>query len=167
MQAYQIYQQLPSEIVNEMLQFFRDEERDLYKSALTSLAQDRKLRPVFIQKKPLPAQFEWFHKSLKVKSCNMIGEHLLQMWLMKGKQALLTSFCDGVGIEHDGEGSVDELPETIDASKLKTTVDQLLEKEHSIVVALYLQVFNMQQTGGWDSLTELLAQDERLKLEVA
>ena len=45
---------------------------------------------------------------------------------MKGQQPLLIDFCDSMGIEHNGEGSVEgDLPETLDDEKLKATVDTL------------------------------------------
>lgn len=143
----------------------RDEERDLYKSTVATLAQDRKLRTVFIQKKPVPAQIAWMHQTLKLKSSNMIGEHLFQVYFMQGQQALLIAFCDAMGIEHDGKGAVDgELPADLDADKLKAAVDTLIESNDPQLVSLYLRVFNLQRAGGWDSITAILASDERLAL---
>jgi len=148
-----------------MFQWVRAEEKDLYKATLATLATNRKLRPVFVQKKPVEGQIEWLHKTLKLRTSDMIGEHLFQVWLMQGKQDLLITFCDGMGIEHDGKGTVTgDLPEEVDAEKLKTTVDSMLEGNEANVVTLYLQVFNLQRPGGWETVSELLQSDERLKL---
>lgn len=165
MHAHQIFQAVTPDFVASMLQWFRDEQRETYKTALSSLATNRKLRPVFIQKKPLADQYAWFHKTLKLKPCDMLGEHLLQAYLMQGQQQLLIDACDGMGIEHDGKGSVEgELPETLDDDKLASTIDSLLEKHDRETVAVYLLVFNLQRPEGWPNLTEKLASDERLKL---
>lgn len=142
----------------------RTDERDLYKSTVATLANDRKLRTVFIQKKSVAEQIAWMHKTLKLKSSDMIGEHLFQVYFMQGQQALLVAFCDAMGIEHDGKGSVDgALPETLDTDKLKAAIDTLLESFDSHLVSLYLRIFNLQTQNGWENLTEILASDERLQ----
>ncbi len=165
MKAYELYAAIAPSIVTDMLDWFRDHDRNIYKSAIASLAQQRKLRPVFIQKKPLAEQYAWIHKMLTVKSCSAIGEHLLQAWLMAGQQEMLAAFCDAMGIEHDGKGSVNgELPEVLDAGKLDQAVDTLLGKFDSKLVTLYLTCFNLQHEGGWDALNAKLQGDERLSL---
>jgi len=149
--AYEIYQTADAALVTEMFTWMRENEKDLYKTAVATLAADRKLRPI--------------HKTLKLRTSDTIGEHLFQVFFMKGQQDLLISFCDGMGIKHDGEGSVDgELPKELDAEKLKTTVDSLLEKNDTKLVTLYLYVFNLQTQAGWENLTKVLKEDDRLKL---
>ena len=66
-------------------------------------------------------------------------------------------------IEHDGEGSINDLPEELDADKLKATVDGLLEDNDKDKVILYLIVFQNQTPDGWSTLAELLEKDERLQ----
>ena len=160
--SYQILQSVPGELVDEILKFLRDEERDVYKSALSTLATGRRLRPVFIQKRPLDRQIAWMGQSLKMKTGDEVAEQLLQVWLLKSKKDMLIKFLDEVGIEHDGEGSVDELPEELDADKLKTAVDALLGEYSPDTVKVYLHLFQSQRPGGWESLGNLLEGDERL-----
>lgn len=165
MNAYQIYQNADPALITDLFTWLRTEEKDLYKNTVASLAQDRKLRPVFIQKKSLPDQYAWLHKTLKLKSTDMMGEHLFQLFFMKGNEELLVTFCDAMGIEHDGKGSVEgELPEKLDADKTKGAVDALLDKFDAKLVTAYLYVFNLQTEGGWDSITAILESDDRLKL---
>lgn len=165
MNAYEIFKTVKPEIVQQMLGWLREEERDLYKNAVATLAQDRKLRPVFVQKKSLKDQFAWVHKTLMFKTSNMMGEHLLQLWFMKGQQEILITFCDNLEIKHDGTGSIEaELPETLDADKLKSAVDALLENNSPQLVTTYLHVFNLQKVDGWESLTTILDSDDRLTL---
>jgi len=163
--AHQIYQNSDPALINDLFTWLRNAEKDLYKNAVASLAQERKLRPVFVQKKSLPEQFAWLHKTLKLKSCDTMGEHLFQLYFMQGNEELLVTFCDAMGIEHDGKGSVEgELPDTLDAEKAKAAVDLLLEKFDTKLVTAYLYVFNLQKDGGWDSVTTILESDDRLKL---
>ncbi|MDG0994892.1 MAG: hypothetical protein P8O22_09180 [Akkermansiaceae bacterium] len=165
MHAYELFQNVKPSIVQDMFQWYRNEDRNLYKTALNSLATNRKLRLAFLQKKPVADQIEWMHKTLQLKTSDMIGEHLLQVYFMKGQESMLVIFCDSMEIPHDGKGQVEGvLPEILDAGKLKTAVDALLEKNDPALVSLYLHTFNIQTPDGWNELGEILKNDERLKL---
>lgn len=165
MKAYELYQTVAPPLLNDMLRYFREEEREVYKTSLASLASNRKLRPVFIQKKPVADQMAWMLKTLRLKSTDVIGEHLLQVWFMKGHQPMLIAFCDAMGIQHNGEGSVEgDLPEELDAGKLTEAVEALLKDHDPGLVGLYLHIFNLQVPGGWESLTSLLQTDTRLRI---
>lgn len=165
--SHQILQRVPSSVVDDIIQYLRNEERDVYKSALSTLATGRKLRPVFVQKRPLDKQLAWMAQSMQLKSGDAVAEQVLQVWLLKAKKDMLISFLDEVGIEHDGDGSVDELPETFDEAKLKAGVDKMLEDHTADEAKIYLYLFQTQRPGGWDELSKLLAEDDRLKLEEA
>jgi hypothetical protein len=163
--AHELYTAVDPALVTEMLDWFRANDRNVYKSAVATLAGNRKLRPVFIEKKPLGDQYAWIHKTLKINACNTIGEHLLQAYLMAGQQSMLGMFCDGMGIAHDGKGSVvGDLPQNLDAARLDETIDRLVDIFDPKLLTLYLHCFNMQVAGGWTELTEKLASDERLVL---
>lgn len=163
--AHELYTAVDPEVVSQMLNWFRDNDRSVYKSAVATLAQSRKLRPVFIQKKPLPEQYAWILKTLKMKSSDTIGEHLLQAWFMAGNQEMLAKFCDAIGLEHDGKGSVTgDLPKDLDSEKLDAAVDTLVADFDPKIVTLYLRVFNLQRFGGWETLGSKLESDSRLVL---
>lgn len=165
MNAHTLFLYAQPAVIQDMFMWMRDTDKELYKTALSSLATNRKLRTAYLQKKPVTEQITWMHKTLQLKPCDMIGEHLLQVYFMKGQEEMLATFCDGLGIEHDGKGQVEgELPEKLDADKLKSAVDTLLEKYEPNLVALYLHTFNIQTPDGWDALSEALEQDERLKM---
>jgi hypothetical protein len=163
--AHELYSAVDPALVTQMLDWFRENDRNVYKSAVATLAARRKLRPVFIQKKPLAEQYAWIHKTLKISALHDIGEQLLQAYLMTAQQSMLAMFCDGMGIPHDGKGSVvGDLPKQLDAERLAATIDKLSGLFDPKLLALYLHCFNMQVPGGWPELTEKLASDERLKL---
>jgi len=166
MNAYELFTAVKPSIVQDMFMWMRETDRELYKTALSSLASNRKLRPAFIQKKPVTEQIGWMHKTLNLKTSDMIGEHLLQVYFMKGQNEMLAAFCDGLEIPHDGNGQVDgDLPEQLDADKLKTAIDSLLEKFDPALVSLYLHTFNIQTPDGWEELSKALDEDDRLKLD--
>ena len=163
--AHEIYAAVDPAMVTQILDWFRANDRNVYKSTVATLAANRKLRPVFIQKKSLTEQYAWIHKTLKLNSCDTIGEHLMQAYLMVGQQSLLAMFCDGMGIAHDGKGSVvGDLPKKLDAERLAATIDRLLPLFEPKLLTLYLHCFNLQVPAGWAELSEQIDSDERLVL---
>jgi hypothetical protein len=163
--AHELYSAVDPAFVSQILDWFRANDKNVYRSAVATLATNRKLRPVFIEKKSMAEQYAWIQKTLKLKACDTIGEHLLQAYLMAGQQSLLAMFCDGMGIPHDGKGSVvGDLPKGLDAERLNTTVDRLVDIFEPRLVTVYLHCFNMQKPEGWPTLTAKLESDERLKL---
>lgn len=157
MKAYEIFQELKPETAASVFQYLRDEQREVYTASLSSLAANRKLRPVFIQRKPAPAQIEWLVKNVKLRGSGEIAEHVIQLWLMKGHQDVLVGFLDGLGVEHDGEGAADDIPDEFDKKKLKSTVEKLLKDHDPEIVKAYIHVFQLQRYEGWPEITELIA----------
>lgn len=141
----------------EVLGFFREQEKKAYNTALASLAQQRRLRPVFVQKKPRDQQIAWLLGNLALKTNDQLGEHLLQVWLMRAQSPMLVSFLDAMKIEHDGEGAVEDLPDSLDPETLTRAVDALLESHPAEVVGVYLETFQLQRPGGWEELAAELS----------
>lgn len=163
MKAYQIFQNISPELAIEIFSYLRSNEKETFKGLVGTLAEQRKLRPIFILKKTPDEQIAWLCKTAHLKFADGVDEHVLQIWLLNKHRELLISFLDSMGIEHDGEGSVDKLPDVLDADQLKKTVDQLLESNPEEVVKIYLHVFQLQQAEGWPTLGHLLENDPRLR----
>lgn len=163
MKAYEIFQEVDADTAASVFQYLRDEQREVYTMSLSTLASNRKLRPVFIQRKPAPAQIEWLVKNVKLKASDEIAEHVIQLWLMKAHQDVLIQFLDGVGIEHDGEGAAEDIPDEIDERKLKATVTKLLQDHSPGVIRVYLHVFQMQRPEGWPEIAVLIESTPELQ----
>lgn len=103
MRAYEIFHDMTADLSKQIFTEIRDHDRSIYKQSLASLAAQKKLRPVFVQRKPVDQQIDWMHKTLKLKTSDEIGEHLLQIWLLSCHPDMLTTFLDAAGIEHDGK----------------------------------------------------------------
>ncbi len=101
--SHELFSTVDPAVVTEILDWFRANDRNVYKTAVSTLAGSRKLRPVFIQQKSLADQYAWIHKTLQIRACDEIGEQILQAYLMAGQQSMLGMFCDGMGIPHDGK----------------------------------------------------------------
>jgi len=156
MTASEILALTPDETATAPILWFRENERPVYSSALAGLAGQKKLRPVFLQKKPVAEQVKWMLAQMRTKQGSSLAEHLLQLYFMKAHKGMLSTFCDKVGIEND-EGTVDgALPDSLEAAKVKEGVDALLAENEAPLVALYLRVFQIQRPGGWPELAEQL-----------
>lgn len=165
MKSHEIFSAVDPSVVTEILDWFRANDKNVYKSAVSTLAGNRKLRPVFVQKKSLAEQYSWIHKTLQIKACDAIADQILQAYLLAGQQSMLGLFCDGLGIPHDGKGSVvGDLPKALDKDKLDATVDKLVDVFDPRIFTMYLHCFNMQVPGGYPALTEKIESDARLKL---
>lgn len=148
-----------------LVDWMRTEEKPVFKATLTSLAQQKKLRPVFLERKPRAEQAAWVADNLKLRLSEAIGENVLQIWLLKKKQAMLAAFLNQVGIPHDGNGAVDgDLPATLDAAKVAAAVKDCAEKYPAEELAIYLHLFQLQQPGGWPEVDAALAANPTVKL---
>lgn len=163
MKAYQIFQEMTKDRAESVFQYLRDEQRDVYNASLASLAANRKLRPVFIQRKKGTDQVAWMAKNVRLKGSDDIAEHVLQLWLMQAHGEMLVQFLDGVGIEHDGDGAAEDLPEDLDAKKLKTTVEKLLADHDEDLVRTYLHIFQRQRPDGFAALGKLIDETPSLQ----
>ena len=162
---HELYQKMTPETAAAGLAFLRKEDRETYKTGLSSLAIQRKLRPAFIQKRSGDKQIEWMVEQMKMKTSVAVGEHMLQNWLMKEHTDMLVLFLDKLEIDHDGEGSVDgELPDELDDAKLNDAIDSVLAKKDAEVVAIYLHMFKLQRPVEWDNLGAMLKDDPRLAI---
>ncbi len=167
MKANELFSKITDETATSIFRFLRGEQRQVYAATLSSLAANRKLRPVFVQKKPVPQQIAWMVKNVRLRASAEVAENVLQLWLLKGHSEMLIRFLDGVGIEHDGEGAAEELPESLDGEKLEAAVGELLASHDTEVVRIYLHTFQMQRQGGWTEIEELIARKPELQLDPA
>ena len=167
MRAHELFQQMSPGMARDIFHYMRTEQKDVYATAVGALAGQRKLRPVFVTRKRPEEQYEWLHKICQMKFADGIDENILQMWLLKARKEMLVTFLDEAGVEHDGDGGVEELPEDLEADKVKAAVDKLLSAHPSEEVALYLHLFQLQRLDGWSAIADVLENDERVKLSPA
>ena len=158
MQAHLIFQKISPTLGQAIIQWMREHEKDVYKAAVQTLAQQRKVRPVYITQKHRDQQTSFLLESMKMKVTEGVGENVLQVWLMKGRPQMLADFLDVIGITHDGHGGVEgELPVALDAAKVAAGADQLLAKYPAEEIFVYLSLFQLQRPGGWPEIDDALA----------
>lgn len=166
MRAHLLIQAIGPELQKEILTYLQTQQRGAYRAAIGTLATQKKLRPVFIQKKTKEQQIAWLFDQLRIKTGDALAEQIIQIWLLKGKPEMLTTFLDAIGVKHDGKGEVqDELPEEIDAKKAKKGIEALLKEFSPKHVALYMYIFQTQKEGGWPGLGEAISSFPELELQ--
>jgi len=165
MKACEIFQQISPALGTEIVRYLRTDLKEVYRAAVATLAQQKKLRPEFVQKKSGDQQIAWILDSLRFKASEAIGEQVLQVWLMKAQSPMLVTFLDALDIPHDGSGGIDgDIPKDFDPAKARAAVASLLEKHPAEHAAVYLHIFQLQQAGGWPALTEAIAAEPSIKL---
>jgi hypothetical protein len=162
-----IVQRTSPALISNLLSFLHENEKPLYKATIEAVAKQRKLRPVFIERKPRNERHAWLHEALGKKSGDAIAGHILQIWLVGQHSAILCDFLDSLGIKHDENGTVEQLPDQPSKEALEKAVNELLEKHDRETVAVYLHAFLALNDTGWGTLEEILQSDSRLQLGAA
>ena len=161
---YELFAALPPSVSDQLFAFLMERERPLYKATIDTLAKQRKLRPVFLERKPRPERHTWMKDALGRKVNEAVAAHLLQIWLVGAHAKLLCDFLDGLGIAHDENGTIEAMPPAPTKEALTKAIDPLFEKHDPAVVAVYLHAFQALDDNGWPTLAELLTEDPRLQL---
>lgn len=156
MLAYQIFQTMPTALAATLFTYLRKEERESYKGVVQQLAEQQKMRPVFITKQSPDKQLTLLTAACSRKPAEQIAMQVLEVWLMRGRQEMLIDFLDRMNIKHDGAGMVEKFPEVMDPALLSKTLTAMRDTYPAGEVALYLYVLQEQQEGGWPELSALL-----------
>jgi len=148
----------------QIVTWTQKDTREAFQTALYQIGAQRKLRPQYFQTKSKQEQAQWLAGYLTWKNFDGVAEQILQLWLLKAKVPMLTAFLDAAGIKHDGKGQVDDLPDELDADKVKDGIDAMLKDNAPAEVAIYLHLFQKQKPEGWPAITEALEKRKELKL---
>jgi hypothetical protein len=161
---YEIFSALSPALADQLFSFLIEREKPLYKATIDTLAKQRKLRPIFVERKPRADRHTWMKDMLGRKQNESVAAHLLQIWLVGAHAQLLCDFLDSLGIAHDENGTIENLPEAPAKDALVKSIDTLFTKHDPAVVVVYLHAFQALDEKGWPTLAELLVEDPRLQL---
>ena len=164
MKAHQLIQAIGPDLQKSIVSYVQTEHRAAYRLVLDALAQQRKLRTVFIQRKSREEQAVWVSEQLAHKANDSVADQIIQLWLLKGQSEMLITFLDAIGVKHDGKGEVENLPGEIEPKKAKAGIAALLAKYPPKQVGLYLTMFQMQKEGGWAGLAAAMEEHPEIKL---
>lgn len=156
MTAIEIFGRMSAPRASEILNWLHENDRQAYRSCAAMLAQRRKLRPVFVERKPREERNQWIREALSKPANADLALEMLQVWVLGKNERMVCDFLDSLGIPHDGKGLIDEVPAEPDADKVSAAVDSLVAKHPPGDVAIYLRLFTGMDENGWPVLKGLL-----------
>src|SRR5262245_53781562 len=142
---------LSAEILEHSHQF----DKELYRATMAAVAQARRVRPVFLERRPRKDRHADMLATLSKPSMELAAGSLVRGWLLKKHKALLCDFLDALGLTHK-EGVVDDLPPSVEDEKLRGAVEKVLANHPHEVVAVYLHAFYEMNEARWENLKTLL-----------
>ncbi len=161
--AYELFGFMPVALSTEILVKTFETNKELYRATLGAVAEARRVRPVYLERKPRVDRHKDMLDMLSRPRMNVAAATLIRGWLMTNEKAMLVDFLDALGVEHK-DGAVDDLPEAIEDEKLKGAVDALLTKHPKEKVTVYLHAFDEMNEVQWGNLKGVLESDPRLQL---
>ena len=161
--AHEIIGFMSPALASEILEEMHAKEKPFYRTVMSAVAEARKVRPVFLERKARTERNREIIETLSKPRMEVNALGLLQTWLLKSQGALLADFLDAVGIKHEN-GAVEDIPESMTDDKLQPAVEGLLSKHPHEKVAVYLRAFNDLNEAKWPNLAEMLNKDARLQL---
>jgi len=160
----EIFSRLTPAEAHELFESLHEANRDAYKGCMQVTASRRRLRPVFLERKPRVDRHEWMRSVLALPSNEDLGLEVLQNWLLGPHRKMLEDFLDALDIQHN-EGLIDEIPPQPAREKLDAAVDALLAKYPPFAVKIYLHLFQPEGGEAWPDLDALLTVDPRLAFD--
>src|ERR1017187_2169364 len=142
----------------DILTYTYEADKPLYRATLGSVAEARELRPIFLERQPRPQRHATMLATLTRPALELVTGNLIRSWLLKKHKQMLADFLDALAIPHQ-EGVVENLPATMDDTKLRAAVDVLLAKYPPEAVAVYLNAFNDMNEAEWPNLKTMLESD--------
>ena len=160
--AHELFGFMSPHLSAQILECTYEADKENYRLAIATVAEARKLRPAFFERKPRAERHLEMALMLAKPRLDPIASNLIRIWLMKKHAPMLIDFLDALGIAHK-EGVVDDLPATVDDAKLKEAIEKLLAKYPREEVAVYLNAFYSMNEVSWLNLKTLLESEPRLQ----
>jgi hypothetical protein len=129
------------------------------------LAGRRKLRPVFVERKPRPERNAWMAENLGRPANADLATEIMQSWILGAQGEMVCGFLDELKVPHDGKGLIESLPAEPPAGDVDKAVEMLLTKFPPGAVMAYLNLFTSMGMTDWPHLTGLVSTDPRLCLK--
>lgn len=150
------------ELGDEIMEWAFLNEKQIYRLTVAAIAEAKKVRPVYMEKKPRKERHAEMLKMLSRPRLELTASDLIRTWLVKGENSMLSDFLDALDIPHE-DGITEDMPESVDDDKINAAVDKLLEKYPKEKVIVYLHMFCNTNDTEWENLETMLDKDERLQ----
>jgi hypothetical protein len=161
--AHELFGFMSPTLANEIITFIAETEKPTYRAILNAVAEARHVRPVFMERQAKSQRHAAMIATLGKPTLDSAAGNLIRTWLVKKHRTMLVDFLTALEIQHE-EGVVEDLPKSVDDTKLREAIDALLSKYPHESVSVYLNAFNDMNEANWPNLKSLLESDARLQL---
>lgn len=166
MTANEIFARLPADESSGILGWLQENDKPAYKASISLLAGRRKLRPIFVERKPRDERHAWMAAALTKPANADAATEILQAWILGGNRPMVLEFLEALGVSHE-DGIIEDLPAEPTEGKVRAAVDALFAKYPAAAVVVYLNLFVSMDVTEWPVLRGLVASDERFQLAPA
>ena len=163
LKSHELFGFMTPALAGEIVEFAHESDKPLYRATLGAVADTRKLRLVFLERQPKAQRNGMVVAALSRPALDAAAGNLIRGWLVNKQSAMLAQFLDALEIKNE-KGVVEDLPATVDDTKLKAAVHGLLANHKPEVVAVYLLAFHEMNQANWPNLKNMLETDPRLQL---
>jgi hypothetical protein len=163
MKSHKLFAAMSPALANDVLEYSFSNDKKLYRASLEAVAQARKVRTIFLERRPRTERNAMILSFLARPGLETVSDNLLRVWLLKKYTAVLTDFLDALKVKHDA-GVVEDLPATVEDAALNSAIETILQKHPPEVVAIYLHAFSDMNEARWPNLEARLDDDVRLLL---
>jgi hypothetical protein len=161
--AHELFGFMSPALAGDIVAFTHETDKPMYRATLSAVAEARKVRPIFLERRPRTEQHATMLATLTRPSMEPAAASLVRAWLLKKHKDMLTAFLDSLAIPHK-DGVVEDLPKSMEDEKLRAAVEKLLTAHPHESVAVYLLAFNELNEANWPNLKTMLETDPRLQL---
>jgi hypothetical protein len=160
--AHELFGFMPQALAAQILESAHSEDKEVYRLALNAVAEARRVRPIYYARRPRAERHSDMASMLARPRLDLIAANLIRSWLVKKHTPMLVAFMESLGIPHK-DGTVEDLPESVDDARLNEGLDKLLSEFPSAEVAIYLNAFYSMNEVNWPNLKSKLETDPRLQ----
>ena len=162
MTANELFGRLSAGESGDVFGWFYDQDRQGYRSCVGLLASRRKLRPVFVERKPRDERHAWMKDALARPANGDLAAEILQAWILGPNAKMVFDFLEELKIPHDGKGIIENLPPEPPPAEVHSAVENLFKNHPSAAVMVYLNLFASMDIADWQTLKSLVSTDPRL-----
>lgn len=162
MTSHELFARFSTGEATEVLAWLQENDKAAYKTTAGLLATRRKLRPVFVERKPREERNAWIKEALGKPANSDLAAEILQAWIMGAHGQMVCGFLDSLKIPHDGKGLLESLPPEPSAEDVERAVEDLFSKFPESAVRTYLHLFASMEMTEWPRLNALVSTDPRL-----
>jgi len=162
MTAHELFATFSPAEAGEVFGWLLESDKAAYKTMAGMLATRRKLRPVFVERKPRDERHAWMREAVSRPANADLATEILQAWIMGANEKMVCAFLDSLKVPHDGKGLIETLPAEPPAGEVAAAVDALFASNPPLAVRAYLHLFSAMDMTDWPALRDLVATDSRL-----